>query len=146
MIVKETVKVNQLGELESAEQTIVKKVTLDQFMQVYLEDCAGICKLTGAQIKVLIECWKYSVYYDNNNKKLGNSICCNRQFTDNCVKDTKLSPGTIRNCIAALVNSGMLIKDEVYRGVYYLNAKYFFKGKLSDRLKCIKRLVEYQLE
>ena len=32
------------------------------------------------------------------------------------------------------------------RGVYYLNPQYFFKGKLADRAKCFKQIIEYNIE
>lgn len=39
----------------------------------------------------------------------------------------------------------MLIKDNKYKGIYYLNPKYFFKGKLNDRTKVIRNIVEYKI-
>lgn len=75
----------------------------------------------------------------------GNMITYNGVFKDQVMKRTGLKEGTIKNSLSNLVKKEMLLKDK-NKGVYYLNPKYFFKGKLGDRTKLIKRTIEYQLE
>ncbi len=144
MITKENVKVNEFGEIITAEQTIVKKVNAEEFCQVYLKDSEDFSNLTGSEYRVLIQCWLFSNYYkDEKTDMIGNMITYNGFFKEQVIQRTGLKEGTIKNAISSLVKKGMLIKDKS-KGVYYLNPKYFFKGKLGDRTKLIKRTIEYQ--
>lgn len=146
MIIKENVKVDQFGELISAEQTIVKKVNAEEFCQIYLRDSEDFSTLTGSEYRVLVQCWLFSTYYkDEKTDMPGNMITYNGVFKDQVMNRTGLKEGTIKNSLSSLVKKEMLIKDK-NKGVYYLNPKYFFKGKLGDRTKLVKRVIEYQFE
>lgn len=98
--------------------------------------------LSKAEFNVLSVMWfMASTYYSNH--ALGNRISCDKQFRDIVHNKTNLAESTIKAAIADLVKKNMLIKDKDYKGVYYLNPDYFFKGKLSDRNKIIKQITEY---
>lgn len=147
MIVKENVKVDQFGEIITAEQTIIKKVDAEEFCQVYLKDSIDFSELTGSEYRVLIQCWLFSAYYkDDKTELLGNMITYNGVFKEAVIQRTGLKEGTIKNCMSSLVKKNMLIKADNAKGVYYLNPKYFFKGKLGERTKLIKKVIEYQFE
>lgn len=147
MIVKENVKVNEFGELLSAEQTIVRKVNAEEFCQIYLKDCEDFSNLTGSEYRVLVQCWLYSTYYKDSQLDIpGNMVSYNAVLKESIQRKTGLKEGTIKNALNSLVRKNMLLKPEGIRGVYYLNPKYFFKGKLTERTKLIKRNIEYQLE
>lgn len=66
------------------------------------------------------------------------------QLRDIIKTKTGLAAGTIKNTIVSLVKKKMLLKDNRYNSVYYLNPEYFFKGKITDRTKIIKNIVEYK--
>ena len=147
MVVKENLKVNEFGELISAEQTIIKKVNVEEFCQVYLQDSEDFSNLSGSEYKILIQCWLHSVYYKESNLDIpGNVVTFNSLLKESIQKVTGLKDGTIRNTFSSLVKKGMLLKPEGIKGIYYLNPKYFFKGKLTERTKLIKKSIEYQLE
>ena len=40
----------------------------------------------------------------------------------------------------------MILKDSNYKTIYYLNPKYFFKGRISQRTQLINRTIQYQIE
>lgn len=147
MIVKENLKVNEFGELISAEQTIIKKVNVEEFCQVYLQDSEDFGNLSGSEYKILIQCWLHSVYYKESDLNIpGNVVTFNSLLKESIQKVTGLKDGTIRNAFSSLVKKGMLLKPEGIKGIYYLNPKYFFKGKLTERTKLIRKSIEYQLE
>lgn len=147
MVIKENVKVNEFGELISAEQTIVKKVNAEEFCQVYLRDSEDFSNLSGSEYKILVQCWLYSTYYKDPQIDIpGNMVTLNAILKESIQKRTGLKDGTIRNAFSSLVKKNMLLKPDGVKGVYYLNPKYFFKGKLTERTKLIKKSIEYQLE
>ena len=146
MLEKQEIKVNEWGEIISAEVTTIKKVSAEQFMQVYLQDNEEFYKLSKAESNILSVCWLMSTYY--NDRELdypGNKVVYNSELRDRIIIKTGLKESTIKNGMSSLTKKEMLIKDPDHRGIYYLNPKYFFKGKLSDRTKVIKHLTEYQL-
>lgn len=72
----------------------------------------------------------------------GNKFFINSYSIDRIIELTGKSSGTIRNSICSLSKSGFIFRDFRYRGVYYLNPVYFFKGKLNQRKKCISACIE----
>ena len=89
--------------------------------------------ITGVQIKVLMCCWRHSIYNDKLCNE-GNMVYNDLMFKEACKKDGLKSPNAvIDNAISQLTKYGFLIKK--CKGAYLLNPKYFFKGTLSDRTK-----------
>lgn len=146
MLIKEDVKIGEGGEVISADIVTLKKVTAEQFCQVYLRDNDEFYKLSKAESNVLSICMYLSVYYDDPDlDKPGNKISVGSQFLDDVKKKTGLADSTIKNAIASLVKKEMIIKDEKYRGVYYLNPKHFFKGRITDRTKLVTKTIKYEI-
>ena len=146
MLQKENIQIGEGGEILSAKITTLKKVTAEQFCQIYLQDNEEFFTLTKSESNLLSVCWLMSTYYEDKDLKYpGNRITCNKQFKNIVNEKTGLAESTIRNSLVSLVKKEMLIKDSEYKGVYYLNPKYFFKGKISDRTKLIKHTIEYQI-
>lgn len=146
MITKENIVLGEGGEILSADITTIKKVTAEQFCQIYLEDNADFYKLTKAESNVLAVCWYTSTYYEDNKELPGNKVYCDKSFIDLCIRKTDLKQSTIKNALSSLVKKNMIWKDKDYKSIYYLNPKLFFKGRLSDRTKVIKHYIEYQIE
>lgn len=146
MNIKETIKLGAGGEIMSAEIVTVKKVTAEEFTQVYLKDNDMFFSLSKAESNVLGICWQYSVYYSDEQMNCpGNKVSFDAQLRKITKERTGLSTGTIRNTLVSLVNKEMLIKDPEFRAIYYLNPKYFFKGRVSDRTKLISHTINYEI-
>ena len=146
MLEKQEIKVNEWGEIVSADITTIKKVSAEQFVQVYLQDNEEFYKLSKAESNILSICWLTSAYYNDADLDYpGNKVVYNSELRDKIIIKTGLKESTIKNGMASLTKKSMLIKDPNHRGIYYLNPKFFFKGKLSDRTKVIKHMIEYYI-
>lgn len=119
------------GELAKLKQT--RTVTLDEFIMIFFASSPDLLSLKGLHLKVLICCWKLSSYNPESEAE-GNLIHNDPLFKCKC-KDFGLSApaASIDNAISYLNKEGFLIKR--CKGVYLLNPKYFFKGRLSDKSK-----------
>lgn len=147
MTVKETIKLSEGGVIESAEITTLKKVKAEEFCQIYLRNNDDFYNLSKAESNVLAVCWLHSIYYEDPEFNCpGNKVTFDGQFKQVVKDKTKLSDGTIKNTMKSLVNKRMLIKDQKFRGVYYLNPNYFFKGRISERTKLITKVINYQID
>lgn len=141
----ESIKVGLGGEILSAEVKTIKKVDAEQFCQVYLRDNEEFYKLTKSESNILAVLWYTSNYYEDKDQELpGNKVSLDEQLRDTIIKKTGCASGTVRNTIVSLVKKQMLLKDNRYKNVYYLNPQYFFKGKITDRTRIIKNIVEYE--
>lgn len=119
------------GELTELKQT--RTVTLDEFIMIFFAGCPDLLALKGIHLKILICCWKYSSY-NSDNEKEGNIVYNNSMFKEKCREfGLKAPEASIDNAFSYLSKNGYLIKK--CRGMYLLNPKYFFKGRLSDRSK-----------
>lgn len=147
MIIKEEVKLGLGGEIVSADIVSLKKVTAEQFCQVYLQDNDEFYSLSKAESNILAICMYLSLYYDDPDLNWpGNKITYDAFFKDTLIKKTKLAESTIKNSMSNLVKKQMLLRDPKYKGTYYLNPKYFFKGRVTDRTKIITKTIQYQIE
>ena len=141
----ESIQLGASGEIISAEIKTFKTVSAEQFCQVYLKDNEEFFKLTKAESNILAVLWYTSNYYEDKDISLpGNKISLDAQLRDVIKTKTGLASGTIKNTVVSLVKKKMLLKDNRYNSVYYLNPEYFFKGKITDRTKIIKNIVEYE--
>lgn len=59
------------------------------------------------------------------------------------IRKTGLTEGTVNNALSSLTKKGMLLRPEHSKGIYYLNSKYFFKGRICDRTDLIKKNISY---
>lgn len=142
MIVKESIKIDSDGQIVEGKIETVKRVTTEQFTQVYLQNNDDFYCLTKAEANVLSVCWNMSQYYGEGSELPGNVVQYNR-FLLSYIKDkTKLSESSIKHAFADLCRKSMLIKSSE-RGIYFLNPEFFFKGKISDRLRALEVTTKY---
>jgi len=143
----ESITLGEGGEIISADIKTIKTVSPDQFCQIYLQENEEFFKLSKSEANVLAVCWYTSNYYEDKEFQLpGNKVTLDEQLRDIIRAKTQLATGTIKNTIISLVKKEMLLKDKKYKAIYYLNPKFFFKGKISDRTKAIKNTIEYQIQ
>lgn len=142
---QEKIVLGEGGEIISAEITTFKKVTAEEFIQVYLKDNEQFYNLSKPEYSVLSILWLKSDYYKDEGNP-GNKIVINKQIRDIIADKTGIADSTIKNAVASLVKKNMIFKDQNYKGVYYLNPEYFFKGSISDRTKCIRHIIEYSIK
>lgn len=119
------------GDLTALKQT--RTVTLDEFIMIFFAGCPDLLQLKGLHLKVLICCWKYSSYNPESEEE-GNILHNDLMFKEKCKSfGLKAPAASIDNAISYLSKRNYLIKR--CKGVYLLNPKYFFKGRLSDKSK-----------
>lgn len=147
MIEKEQIKVDENGEIISADITTIKKVSYGEFMQVWLKDNQEFWDLTKSEYAVMVQCWRASIYYPEliDENIPGNKVTADKQFKDIAAKNANITVRSVDSALSSLAKKNLLIKDKDYKGIYYLNPKLFFKGKISDRTKIIKHSIEYQI-
>jgi hypothetical protein len=140
--VKEVIN-QETGELVSLERHSVKKVKYDEFIQVYLNDIAGLLQIDSvSEIKVLMCLWKEATFTSTNEEL--KTIIVTRFVKDKWVQETNVKLQSINNALCSLVKKGLLYSPA--KTAYVLNPNYFFKGPISDRAKAIKHVVEYRIE
>lgn len=144
-IIKEVLKVDPVTqEILEIDQTFIRNVSYDKFIQVYLEDITGILKISSkGELQVLGELWKISQVTEEED--IGNKIVVEGDMLDKISTKLGTSVPTVRNLISRLKFKGLLIPHKKRRGIYYLNPQYFFKGELKDRIKKVKLSLEYQI-
>lgn len=142
MIVKEEVKIDENGQLIEGKIETIKKVNAEQFTQVYLQNNDDFYCLSKAESNVLGVCWYMSQYYGEDSQIPGNIVQYNGLLLKVIIDKTKLSESSIKHAFMSLCKKEMLIKGKE-RGIYYLNPKYFFKGKISDRMKALEVTIKY---
>lgn len=98
--------------------------------------------LSKAESNVLGVCWYMSQYYGEDSQIPGNIVQYNGLLLKVIIDKTKLSESSIKHAFMSLCKKEMLIKGKE-RGIYYLNPKYFFKGKISDRMKALEVTIKY---
>lgn len=118
-----------------------------EFMQVWLKDNQEFWDLTKSEYAVMVQCWRASVYYPElvDENLPGNKVTTDKQFKDIAAKNANITVRSVDSALSSLAKKNLLIKDKNYKGIYYLNPKLFFKGKISDRTKIIKHSIEYQI-
>ena len=131
-------------QLESKTITTTRKVqNYNEFIMVYLEDMSSFLRLDNAtQIKLLSLIWR-DIAYAHPGDSDGNTITIVKAHKDKWAKEIEVEPTTIANALTALVKKELLTSTE--RSVYKLNAKYFFKGKSSDRKKILEKVFRYEI-
>lgn len=124
--------------IETIETEVVKIVSSDSFMQVYLEDNSGLFNIqNNSELQVLLQLWKRSVF-DTNEVVLVKQVKI--EIAENI--GTKLQ--NVNNTISVLKRKKLLISKA--RGVYFLNPHYFFKGYQQNRPKVIKLVQKYIIQ
>lgn len=128
----------ETGEIIEDSKIIRKKVSTQEFMQVYLNDISGLLGIENkSQMFVLVELWKLA-QFDTNQVVIIKGI--KQQIADNI----GIAYKTVDNHIVKLCKLNLLIRKET--GIYFLNPQYFFKGYLENRPKILKLVLEYRTE
>lgn len=126
---------NDTGEVVSG---VVENVAIDidSFIMVFLNSISSLYKLDGMEIKILMHCWKKSMYSVDYS---GNIIVNDVEFKNGIVSSgLGVSVSTVDVYISKLCKKEMLIR--VSRGKYMLNPRYFWKGVITDRSKLLFKL------
>lgn len=140
--------VDETGVVLAESVKIVKKVTADQFMQVYLQDVSGLLSIDSAgEFKVLLWLWQNSKFYDPDTKSHAiesNKIILVKAVKEEIAAKLDISVSRVNGIIISLVKKNLLII--IGRSVYTLNAKYFFKGYSKHRESIVQAVIEYQVD
>lgn len=120
----------------------IKEISKD-FIYTFPESLPLTTKLTEASLKVL----NYVVLNASfaGDPPIGNVFNLNGFYT-RIIEATGLKKSAVTKAFKVLTDLELLIKDKKVRGVYYVNPLYFWKGKLSDRLKSVEISTRYILE
>lgn len=126
--------------------TIHKTVAInnqEDFVMTFVGSLPLTTKLTEASLKVL----NYVVLNASfaGDPPIGNVFNLNGFYT-RIIEATGLKKSAVTKAFKVLTDLELLIKDKKVRGVYYVNPLYFWKGKLSDRLKSVEISTRYILE
>lgn len=142
---KNFIKVNQpeLSVVNTETGEIVKEginkiiaVDLDSYIMIFLNSLSGLYNLDGLEIKVLMGCWKKSLFATEYE---GNIVVNDVEFKQSIINDgLDLSPASIDVYISKLTKKEMLIR--IAKGKYMLNPKYFWKGVVNSRSKLLFEL------
>lgn len=133
------------GEILFQAKDIVRRVNVDDFIQVYLKDMSGLMGIKNmAEYHILVWFWKFSRFPDANSK--ANYVSLDAILLSKIREETGLKDQSIRNSICSLAKKNILIKDKNMRGIYYLNPNYFWKGKISENTKNLKLSFDYKFE
>lgn len=93
-----------------------------ELVKINLSDTSeGMFRISQiSEYKVMIYLYKYS--------DIRGKVVIDVHLKDLIHNETKLSIGTIKNCITSLYKKNLILKDPTYKKIYYLNPKYFVKG------------------
>lgn len=96
-----------------------------EHIKVFFTAIPVLMQLLGAELKVLVCCWK-AASYNNRHTNEGNIINNNPVFKRLCSEEgLNMSDGAIDNAVSGLCKKGLLVRQ--CRGQYALNSKYFVK-------------------
>lgn len=123
---------------------IIKKTKdYDEFIQVYLNDLSGLLQLDSqAEIKLLTILWKEFPLLKPGEKESTMAIL--KADKERYAEQVGVSLDRINRLLRGFVKKKLLFC--VSRSTYTLNAKYFFKGGLGDRLKVMNFQMKYEIE
>jgi len=125
------------GEILRSEIVTRKRVTAERFVQLYLDDFGGLMNVKGdAEYKVLLWIAK-SMNFETN------EIVLTMAIKKRIAVETGLQVTTLGNAITSLYQKQLIVR--VDSTIYMLNPKYFFKGKIEDRMILV-RTMEYYIQ
>lgn len=134
----------ETGEVVQVELTTFSTVKAEEFVQVYLNRNATLFGLsTFGEVAVMEKIILLSNYYDGTKDCYGNKVYLVKDEIKKIAISLNMSIGSVRNVITSLVKKKVIFRDAT--NVYYLNPIYFFRGKISDRTKCVKLIQEYKI-
>lgn len=116
--------------------------TQEEFVKIYMNNIDDLITLDNTMLKVLMVCLK-EAKFSNEDDHEGNILYNSKQLKEKCKKMIKedFSPGEVNVYIHRLASAGILLRKS--RGEYYLNPRYFVKGKLNPKTR-MQLVVEYE--
>lgn len=133
--------VDKNGVIEG-DKIIVKKVSADKFIRVYLEDIAGLIRLSDGEIKMLQAIWEISEY---NTNKVVLSSAVKKDIEEKMLALGKaIKIRSMNNIISKLSKRGILIPVPDRTAMFILNPKYFWKGEELERGNVFKLTLQYE--
>lgn len=147
-IVTDTVINEETGEVissNSVHSVNVFKTTksVDEFIFTFLEDLSAFYRLDNkTDIRLLAELWKMFPLLKKGEAESQMAILRSHKLA--LAEKIGVTLNTIDKTISKLVDRGLLFRRG--RSIYALNAQFFFKGHLNDRLKTIKFQLNYDIE
>lgn len=121
----------------------IKEIPKD-FVYMFPRVLDKLRELTEASLKVLNYVVLNAGYAGD--PPIGNIFNFNAVVAEHMSTKMNISTYAIKKSLKQLVALELLIKDKKVRGVYYVNPLYFWKGKLSDKLKSVEISTRYILE
>lgn len=125
-------------------QTIVKKATHENFVQLYVSDISNLCGIKSRlQFSLLLAlCNQASVNKEDSNEY---GLVTFYALHENKVEWARIMETdygkSIDNALAGLVKNGIVLK--ISRAKYALNPKYIFIGALKDRERAVELCIKY---
>ena len=124
------------------DKIIVKRVSSDKFIRVYLEDIAGLIRLSDGEMKLLQAIWEISEY---NTNKVVLSSAVKKDIEEKMLANGKaIKVRSMNNIISKLSKRRILIPIPDRTAMYILNPKYFWKGEEIERGKTFKITLQYE--
>jgi len=98
------------------------------FIKLYLDDLSRLNDLTGVQRAVLGEIMRFASY--------GNEINITKKLKIEMLSNIGVANSSFKNALNTLVNKDIIARGHK-RGIYIINPKLAFKGKVNDRASLI---------
>lgn len=123
------------GEILRSEIITRKRISAEKFVQLYLDDFGGLMNVKGdSEYKVLLWIAK-SMNFETNEVVLTLAI------KKRIAIETGLQVTTLSNTISSLYQKQLIIR--VDSTIYMLNPKFFFKGRVEDRMVLVRTMQYY---
>lgn len=121
--------------------TTTKVKNFERYLQVYLMSITDLDKLKPTEFKLLFRIWQQST----PDKDLHGNVFSNTTLFKNKVRKSglRLTNESIDHAVSSLCKKEFLIR--ICKGVYVLNTKYFYEGKVDDKTS-FKHTIEYNNE
>lgn len=127
-----------------ANNKIIRKITKEEFIMVFLKTIPDLFCLQGNELKLLMLLWQYSRYnaeYDTQGNIFSNDTLFKNWVRN---KGMELSNSAIDVYISSLAKRNVILKKG--KGCYLLNPKYFFKGTIDDSSKLALIFSNYNIK
>ena len=114
------------------------------FFQLYLHDMSVFVGLSSTAYAFLVTAMKMA---QESKKEVGNVVTIDKEFKEEVMRlcPSITNERSLNPVLRSLVQRGLLF-HRGYRGKYYLNPAFFYKGVVSEGTEKVERLVSYVLE
>lgn len=114
------------------------------FFQFYIHDTSVFAGLSSTAYAFIITAMKLA---QESKKEVGNVVTIDKEFKEEVMRlcPTIKNERSLNPVLRSLVQRGLLF-HRGYRGKYYLNPAFFYKGVVSEGTEKVERLVSYVFE